>query len=241
VQQVTSQEFWSICRSGDDLIVSVDARIEFIQPKWLRSNANGFIHSSTLWWNSGSSEKRHHIKLREAETDEYSLEQPLSRLRDAFYAIEVFDAHHVWPTSMPADDDWLTRMPNDGPRSYMHTTLRERILAEYERPSSPHISMAEGIFFCHNDDVTSLSVLRFSGNEHIVIGGNCEDVVGREVFQPHVMRLKVFAARRIACNMMVLQDLEPGRLDKTRTCSRHLRAFSLLPNSSARLEILTIR
>ena len=217
---VRAQESWSIRRHEDVLYISVDAKIKVIRPTWLRSSPEDVVHN--------------------AGPDAYSREQPLSRLGDILYAIEAFDAVHIWPKFMPADGNWVTRGSNDGVRSSMHGSLKERILQEYNRPATPHRSMAQATSFLQRGDMTIFSVLTLADGERVVVDGNALNVVGKELFQPHVMRLEEFGSDRLACNAIVLQGVQPGQPKNLRLCAGHLRSFDLLP-ASTKVETITLR
>lgn len=220
VALVRAQEFWSVRRQEDTLYISVDAKVKVIRPTWLRSSPDDVSH------NVGS--------------DAYSREQPLSRLGDIIYAIEAFDADHIWPNFMPADGNWVTRGPNDGVHSSADGPLRKRILQEYDRPTTVHRSMAEATSFCQRGNMTTFSVVTLASGESMVVDGNAGNVVGKELFQPYVMRLKEFGSDRLACNAVVLQGVQSEKPRDLRLCAGHLRSFSLLPEST-KVETIILR
>ncbi|KAK3703455.1 hypothetical protein LTR37_014445 [Vermiconidia calcicola] len=164
----------------------------------------------------------------------------LSRLKDILYAIEAFDADHIWPTFMPADGNWITRGPNDGTQSEWHEPLRNRIWKEYNRPAMVHRSTAQAVEFCHHGSVTTFRELTVDGGVTMIVAGNAPDVDGKQIFQPFVMRLKEFGSDRNACNVIVLQDADARRSGDVRRCGGHLRSFQLLPDS-AKLQTITLQ
>ncbi|OQN96839.1 hypothetical protein B0A48_17399 [Cryoendolithus antarcticus] len=226
ITSVTSEELWTICRNEEHLTISVNDDARVVRPDWLQSNPDGTTFA---------------VKYFDTGRDQFTREPALSRLRDVLYAIDEFDADHVWPTFMPADNWWITRGPEDGVRSSSRDTLRDRIKQEYDRPGTMHRTTANGIAFLHSGDLTSFRVLTLADGSRIVAQGNVKSLIGREIFQPHVMRLKTFGSIHIACNMMVLCDLQIGESGNVRSCIGHLRSFTMIAEESSRVVTITIR
>jgi hypothetical protein len=214
---VLRQQDWKIWRDGEVLYLSVDGQVREVEQTWLRMDDQEIQHS--------------------AAGDPYDRDEALSKLRDVLYSIESMNAATIWPAFMPSSGTWIDRSQDECNQPSATDSLRVRMTAEYARPASQHRSMAQGISFLTRGSETSFSVLTLAEGRLIVVRGNIADMCGKEIFQPYIMRLREFSSYQVACNALVLQDVQDDQPRDTRVCEGHIRSLHLLPNTAEQVSI----
>ena len=231
--EVVTQQDWRVWREGSRLFVRVNLRTKEVPSDWfgpISHKSNDIGAKTNIDSGDWPITPRGNESLQNGASEAYEREEPLQKLRDILYALEAMNAEHLWPAFMPADDSWIRRRPNDGYRSFSHTPLRDRILAEYGRPSTPQRDMANGLAYLYREGKATFSVIDTAGGGgHLIVHGNVQDMKGKIIFQPYVMRLKEFSGNRVACNAFVLSDAQPGKPEDVRLCAGHVRSLHLLP------------
>jgi hypothetical protein len=72
----------------------------------------------------------------------------------------------------------------------------------------------------------------------MLVHGNVDELEGRWLFQPHVIRPKTFGGSLITVSAMVLVSVAPGLEFQTSECIGAVRCFQLVPTESDELTIL---
>lgn len=166
--------------------------------------------------------------------DLYTPDSPLSLLRDVLYAIEAFGAKDIYPTFLPAQDDWIEREAFVG-------DLKSDMISRYSRLSSPHEATARGLKFLLSGrfgrTYTSFSVVYFENARPLVVRSNAGRFKGKIVFQPCVMRPKVFAPYLLSSNAMIFETEDFGKEGVTHRCIGNLRSFGLIPDEIGLIQI----
>jgi hypothetical protein len=167
--------------------------------------------------------------------DQFTPKSPLSFLRDILYAIEAFGAKDIYPIFLPAQDNWIERDEFVG-------DLKSDMVSRYSRVSSLHEVFAQGLRFLQSGRMgltfINFSVVRFENARPLVVRSNVNSLKGKMLFQPCVMRPKVFGSYLLTANAMVFTEVDFGNEGVSHTCVGNLRGFGLIPDERG---ITTIR
>jgi len=167
--------------------------------------------------------------------DQFTPKSPLSFLRDVLYAIEAFGAKDIYPFFLPSQDNWIERDEFVG-------DLKSDMVSRYSRVSSPHEALAQGLRFLQSGRMgltfISFSVVRFGNGRPLVVRSNVNRLKGKMLFQPCVMRPKVFGSYLLTANAMIFDEEDFGKKGVSHTCVGNLRGFGLIPDERG---ITTIR
>jgi hypothetical protein len=72
----------------------------------------------------------------------------------------------------------------------------------------------------------------------MLVHGNVDELEGKWLFQPHVIRPKTFAPSLLTANAMVLSSVAPALNSQTCHCVGAVRGFQLVPAESDEFTIL---
>jgi hypothetical protein len=164
------------------------------------------------------------------ETSALQTERHLRPLIDLCYAIEAFEACDIYPYFVPPpqDENWT-----EHPRFVGN--LKEDMLLHFLHLGPRCSDLMQTLRFMQADDgVMRFEVVRLEDDETpLVVKGNIEELVGKSVFQPHVISPKVFAMNILTVNSMVLGEEEKGR----KKCVGGLRGFGLIPETLGEVQV----
>lgn len=167
--------------------------------------------------------------------DQFTPKSPLSFLRDVLYAIEAFGAKDVYPFFLPAQDNWVERDEFVG-------DLKSDMVSRYSRVSSPHEALARGLRFLHSERMgltfVNFSVVRFENARPLVLRSNVSRLKGKILFQPCVMRPKVFGPYLLTANAMIFNEDNFGKEGVAHSCVGNLRSLGLIPDERG---LMTVR
>jgi hypothetical protein len=166
--------------------------------------------------------------------NQFTPKSPLSFLRDILYAIEAFGAKEIYPFFLPAQDDWTERDEFVG-------DLKSDMIARYSRVSSPHEALAQGIRFLQSGRMgltfINFTVMRFENARPLVVRSNASRLKGRILFQPCVMRPKVFSPYLLTSNAMVFTEEDFDEEKTAHSCIGNLRSMGLIPDERGLVKI----
>jgi Heterokaryon incompatibility protein (HET) len=163
--------------------------------------------------------------------DAFTPQSPLSLLRDILYAMEAFDAKDIYPFFLPSEGNWTERDVFLG-------DLKGDILSYYSRVSSPHEALAQGLRFLKTErGGISFSVVRFQNAPPLVVRMNVRSVEDKMIFQPFVMRPKVFGAYLLTANAMIFDGKDFGKNGLKHRCIGNLRGLGLIPEEKGPITI----
>jgi hypothetical protein len=166
--------------------------------------------------------------------DQFTPKSPLSFLRDVLYAIEAFGANDIYPFFLPVQDNWIERDEFVG-------DLKSDMISRYSRVSSPHEALAQGLRFLQSGRMgltfINFTAVRFENARPLVLRSNVKTLKGRMLFQPCVMRPKVFGAYLLAANAMVLHGEDFGKEGVAHPCIGNLRSLGLIPDERGLIKI----
>ncbi|KAF8246852.1 hypothetical protein K440DRAFT_630422 [Wilcoxina mikolae CBS 423.85] len=164
------------------------------------------------------------------ESQSLQTEKYLRPLIDICYAIEAFNAREIYPYFLPAqgDENWIDY------EVFTEEDLKTDMHLHFDFLSGAHTILEAALRFMQYDGIVRFKVVELEGSSGLplVMQGNVEDFLGRVVFQPYVIRPKVFASNILMVNSMVLQ--QEGERWK---CVGGVRGFGLIPESGGEVQV----
>ncbi|KAL6306012.1 heterokaryon incompatibility protein-domain-containing protein [Sparassis latifolia] len=166
--------------------------------------------------------------------DVFRSSRPHQLLRDFLYALEAFDDRGDPEAEVYSRAVYAYLLEEDynyqpGP---FRGDMKENMIQTFGMPSPKQRHVADALNFIHRDEGAAFSTVLLDEGTVLLVSGNVENMRNSRIFQPHVVRPKLFSYPLvITVNSMVLDNGNPHQ------CRGCVRGFGLISERSLGSEV----